>query len=54
VAVLAEAKVSPIRLSASGYGEFHPVGPNATDEGRRQNRRVDIVVSVGGPHGAKK
>jgi chemotaxis protein MotB len=54
VAVLADAKVSPIRLSASGYGEFHPVGPNATDEGRRQNRRVDIVVSIGGPPGAKK
>jgi chemotaxis protein MotB len=54
VAVLAEAKVPPTRLSAAGYGEFHPVGPNATDEGRRQNRRVDIVVSIGATAGAKK
>jgi chemotaxis protein MotB len=49
VSVLADEKVSPARLSAAGYGEFHPVGPNATDEGRRQNRRVDIIVSVGAP-----
>lgn len=51
VAVLADAKIAPARLSAAGYGEFHPVGPNATEEGRRQNRRVDIVVSVGIPEG---
>lgn len=54
VAVLAEAKVPPARLAASGYGEFHPVGPNTTDEGRRLNRRVDIVVSVGAATGANK
>jgi len=35
------------RLSAAGYGEFRPVASNATEEGRRQNRRVDIVVSLG-------
>ncbi len=46
VSVLAEAKVSAARLSASGYGEFHPVGPNTSEEGRRMNRRVDIVVSA--------
>ena len=32
------------RLSASGYGEFHPVAPNDTAEGRAQNRRIDIIV----------
>ncbi len=46
VAVLAEAKIAPPRLSAVGYGEFHPIGTNGTPEGRRQNRRVDIVVSA--------
>ena len=34
----------PRRLSAAGYGEFHPVASNDTAEGRGQNRRVDIIV----------
>jgi len=34
----------PDRLSAAGYAEYHPVGPNDTPEGRALNRRVDIVV----------
>jgi chemotaxis protein MotB len=36
--------VSPQKLSAAGYGEYHPVIDNATAEGRAQNRRVDLVV----------
>jgi chemotaxis protein MotB len=32
------------RLSAAGYGEFHPIASNAEAEGRRQNRRVDLVI----------
>lgn len=34
----------PERLSAAGYGEFRPRAPNDTIEGRRKNRRVDIVI----------
>jgi chemotaxis protein MotB len=34
----------PRRLSAAGYGEYHPVAGNDTPEGRGQNRRVDIIV----------
>lgn len=37
--------IRPERLAAVGYGEFHPVAGNETDEGRRQNRRVEIVIS---------
>ncbi len=32
------------RLSAAGYGQYHPIVSNATNAGRALNRRVDIVV----------
>ena len=35
---------TPARLSAAGYGEYHPVAVNTTPEGRAANRRVDIVL----------
>jgi chemotaxis protein MotB len=34
----------PRRLSAAGYGEFHPRVANDTAENRARNRRVDIVI----------
>jgi chemotaxis protein MotB len=37
-------RFSPERLSAAGYAEYHPVASNQTNEGRAQNRRVDIVI----------
>ncbi len=36
--------ISPTRLSAIGYGEFHPVADNVTEEGRFKNRRVVLVL----------
>lgn len=39
-----EKDISPERLSANGYGEFRPVAPNDTREGRQLNRRVEIVI----------
>ncbi|WHH58942.1 OmpA family protein [Petroclostridium sp. X23] len=39
-----EGDIEPTRLSAVGYGEYHPVAENSTEIGRRQNRRVDIVI----------
>ncbi|KAA6464408.1 cell envelope biogenesis protein OmpA [Acidobacteria bacterium AB60] len=39
-----ESHFDPNRISIVGYGEYHPVGDNSTAEGRRMNRRVDLVV----------
>jgi flagellar motor protein MotB len=36
--------IAPVRISAAGYAEFHPVTSNATAAGRSRNRRVDIIV----------
>lgn len=41
---LVAAGISPTRLSAIGYGEFHPIGDNGTEEGRFKNRRVTLVL----------
>ena len=38
--------MSPLRLSAAGYGEYHPVARNDIDTNRQLNRRVDLVVTV--------
>jgi len=35
---------SPELLTAAGYAEFHPIASNATQDGRAQNRRVDVVI----------
>lgn len=37
--------VDPARMAAVGYGEHQPAYSNRTEEGRRLNRRVVIVVS---------
>jgi outer membrane protein OmpA-like peptidoglycan-associated protein len=39
----ASAKVDATRLSAVGLGDKTPAAPNATPEGRQQNRRVELV-----------
>lgn len=38
-----EKGISADRLSAVGYGEYKPIGDNATVEGRGKNRRVSIL-----------
>ncbi len=36
--------LDPNRFSAVGYGEFHPIASNENEEGRKKNRRVEIVI----------
>lgn len=42
----------PTLISAAGYSEFRPVASNDTEEGRKQNRRVDLVIVARGPRKA--
>lgn len=41
---LLEIDFAPKRLSAVGYGEYHPVVPNDSPENRQKNRRVVFFV----------
>ncbi len=36
--------IAPDKLSAAGYGEYHPIDKNDNAYGREKNRRVDIVI----------
>jgi len=42
-----EGGVRPERLSARGYSFYRPVASNKAEEGRHQNRRIEIIL---GPH----
>ena len=42
--LLRTGKIPPSRLQIAGYGDTRPVAPNTTEEGRRKNRRVEIVL----------
>jgi outer membrane protein OmpA-like peptidoglycan-associated protein len=36
--------INPERINARGYGEANPVASNVNETGRRENRRVEVVV----------
>jgi len=36
--------IDPAVLSANAFGEYKPVADNDTDEGRAQNRRIEIIL----------
>ena len=38
-------KIAPSRLSAVGYGDTRPIADNNTEDGKRQNRRIDTVIA---------
>jgi outer membrane protein OmpA-like peptidoglycan-associated protein len=41
---LVRRDVNPARMQYAGAGETQPIASNATEAGRRQNRRVDIFI----------
>ena len=41
---LIDAGMPPSRIEMVGFGEFRPVAPNDTEEGRNLNRRVEIEI----------
>jgi outer membrane protein OmpA-like peptidoglycan-associated protein len=43
--VLRARGVESSRISVENYGESKPIADNETEEGRRQNRRVEVTLS---------
>ena len=39
-----KGNIAPERLTASGFSYFRPVATNETPEGRKQNRRIEIIL----------
>jgi chemotaxis protein MotB len=44
VHLLTQSGVAPARLAVVAFGEFHPVAPNTTPDGRNANRRVVLAI----------
>lgn len=42
--LLSTGHIDPANVAAAGYAEYHPIASNATEAGRAQNRRVDIIL----------
>ena len=40
-----KGKIEPERLTASGFGFYRPVSSNEFEEGRSQNRRIEIILA---------
>ena len=41
---LVQLGVDPMRITAIGMGQDFPIATNESDEGRAQNRRVDVIL----------
>jgi chemotaxis protein MotB len=38
-----EKKITSASIALGGYGDYRPLAPNDTPQGRAQNRRVEII-----------
>lgn len=45
VDILTEAGVEPAKITAAGKGEYAPLNPNDTAEGKQKNRRTEIILT---------
>ena len=43
--LVSEQRVASNRLSAVGYGDTRPIADNATEDGKRANRRINTVIA---------
>ena len=41
----AQPALNPARFSALGYSEYRPIASNDTEDGRAQNRRVEVFIA---------
>ena len=44
VRLLIDNGMKPSQVGAAGYAEYDPAADNATADGQKQNRRIEIVV----------
>jgi len=45
LATFLQSEGSGMRVGSAGFHEEHPVGDNATEAGRAQNRRISMLVT---------
>lgn len=43
--LLKNGEIDPQNLTAAGKGEYAPLAPNTTEEGRAKNRRIEVVLT---------
>ncbi|MFM7016185.1 MAG: OmpA family protein [Bacteroidota bacterium] len=43
--ITSNSKVSPARLTAAGRGEFNPIDNTNSVEGRKKNRRIEVIIT---------
>jgi chemotaxis protein MotB len=43
--ITSNSKVSPDRLTAAGKGEYNPLDNSNSVDGRKKNRRIEVVIT---------